>query len=204
MNRLLFPTGKIHPKYTQYIGWSFISNILVSSETAVATHSMLQSINTNSETFRTINYIGKDIIGQMGGLFYMANMGKQADKNPKKFLLHSNAAQQIALGMTCITPLIPDYFLPVAGIANILANISFTGFGAVNAKCIRKLDEDDNNICEIYAKVSLFNTLGSGLGLLLGLGIITLIPNYSMRVGVMGIIAVGRIYTFQRAIDTLI
>ena len=87
---LLFPIGKQHQKYKQFIGWSFISNILVSTQSVIATHSMLHSINTNSEITRTLNYVGKDIIGQLGGLFYLANIGKKIDKNPEKFLLYSN------------------------------------------------------------------------------------------------------------------
>ncbi len=82
---LIFPTGKVHPKFSQYVGWSFISNILVSAESAMSTHSILNAIGTCSET---ANYIGKDIIGQFGGLLYMAKMGKQADKQTVNFLFY--------------------------------------------------------------------------------------------------------------------
>ena len=58
-----------------YIKWSFTSNVLLSTEYALATHSILHAINTDSETMRTLNYVGKDIIGQMGGLMYMSKMG---------------------------------------------------------------------------------------------------------------------------------
>jgi hypothetical protein len=46
---------------------------------------------------RTFNYIGKDIIGQMGGLMYMSKMGDKADKEPVKFLQYSNGIEQVGL-----------------------------------------------------------------------------------------------------------
>jgi hypothetical protein len=206
MNRfhtLLFPTGKIHKKYKQYVGWSFVSNILVSAESALATHSMLHAIDTGSETIRTVNYIGKDIIGQIGGLTYMAKMGKKADNQPREFLLHSNILQQSAYIAMCMTPLTTDYFLLIAGGSNILSNISFTGFGAINAKCIQIL-ATDNNLGEMYAKVSVFNTLGSSIGLLLGLGITAAIPDHSIRLCIIPLLSAGRIFSFSRAIRGLI
>lgn len=200
---LLFPLGKVHKKYKQYVGWSFVSNILISAESALATHSMLYAIDSGSETIRTVNYIGKDIIGQIGGLAYMANMGKKADEQPRQFLLYSSVSQQSAYLLMCTTPMLPDYFLTLAGTSNILSNISFTGFGAINAKCIKTL-ATDNNMGEIYAKVSVINTMGSSIGLFLGLGIIAVIPDHSSRLCIIPILAAGRIFTFSRAIRDLI
>ena len=103
MRSLFFPTGKIHVKYTSYVGWSFVSNVLVSAESAMATHSMLHSIGGDVETIRTANYIGKDIIGQLGCLAYIAKTGKEADKDPLRFLLYSNNSQQFAYMSFCAT-----------------------------------------------------------------------------------------------------
>lgn len=206
MNRFksfIFPIGKVHKRYQQYIGWSFISNIFVSTETALTTHSMLNAINNDSEFIRTFNYIGKDIIGQIGGLTYMAKMGQKADKSPKRFLLYSNILQQSAYMSMSITPLLSNYFLPIAGFSNILSNISYTGFGAINAKCIQIL-AIDNNVGEIYAKISVVNTLGSSIGLLLGLCITTLIPDQTLRLSIIPLIAVVRVFSYNKAINGII
>jgi hypothetical protein len=200
---LIFPTGKVHPKFSQYVGWSFISNILVSAESAMSTHSMLNAIGTCSETVRTANYIGKDIIGQFGGLLYMAKMGKQADKKPVNFLFYTNILQQFAYLSLCATPMTPEYFLPIAGASNIFINVSFIGFGAINAKCIQTL-ATDGNVGEIYSKISIVNTLGSSIGLLLGIGIVAAIPDHTTRLFIVPIIALGRIATFNRAVRDLI
>lgn len=203
LQKLVYPTGKYNKNYTKYIGWSFCSNILVSAESVLATHSMLHAIDTGSETMRTVNYIGKDIIGQIGGLVYMAKMGIKSDTEPRKFLQYSNATQQISYLAMCATPLFPSYFLPIAGCANVLSNIAFTGFGAINARCIRDLAIDDN-IGEIYAKISVVNTFGSSIGLLLGLGITSYYPSHEMRLLFLPILATARIYTMNKAIYGLI
>ena len=84
-------------------------------------------------------------------------MGQKADKDPSKFIKYSMAFQQSAIFIECATPLLPiSTFIPVAGLANIGKNIAFTGIGAVNAKIITKLAEEDN-IGEIYAKISVLN-----------------------------------------------
>jgi len=206
MNRLsalFFPVGKIHPKYIQYVGWSFVSNVLVSVESAMSTHSMLYAIDTGTNDLRTANYIGKDIIGQIGGLAYMAKMGKEADKDPHRFLFYSNILQQFAYASLCTTPMAPAHFLPIAGVSNIFINISFIGFGAINAKCIKELDMD-GNIGEIYAKISVFNTLGSSIGLLLGLSIIAIVPDHSTRIFIIPFLAFGRMLAFNKAVSGLI
>ena len=209
ISKIIYPErGKIHSKYKQFIGWSFVSTVLVSAETSMVTHNMLGAINVpeKSETFRTFNYIGKDIIGQVGSLAYMSRMGKKADKNPQKFLLYSNMLQQTSYMLVSTTPFfITDFFLPIAGVSNILSNISFAGFGAINAKCIQTLsDKEENNIGEIYAKITLFNTLGGSIGLLLGLGITVLVPNNALRLCIIPVLGFLRIYTFNKAVEDLI
>lgn len=203
LRTLLFPSGKFHHLYTQYVGWNFVSNVVISAEHALATHSMLHAIDTNSETIRTVNYIGKDIIGQLGSLWYMAKLGEKADKQSKCFILYSNIVQQTSLLATCITPFATSYFLPIAGCSNILSNISFTGFGAINAKCIQSLAIDDN-MGETYAKITVINTFASSLGLFLGLMINVMIPDHGLRLIMIPILASIRVYTFNRAIRGII
>ena len=203
LRKAILPDKAQHPKYIQFVSWSFASNILVSAEHALATHSMLNAIDNGSEAWRSFNYIGKDIIGQLGGLGYMAKMAKKADQNPHQFLFYSNAIQQASFLAVCTTPLVPAYFLPIAGCSNIFSNIAFTCYGALNAKCIQTI-ATNNNTGEVYAKITMVNTLGSSIGLLLGLGITLVVPDHASRLAIIPLLAIGRIYTFGRAISGLI
>ena len=158
----------------------------------------------STELTLSVNFIGKDLIGQLGALTYMNKMGQKADRDPKKFIKYSMILQQSSVFLESFTPLLPmGVFIPVAGLSNIMMNISFTGFGAMNAKIIPKLAED-NNIGEIYSKLSVINTMGSSLGMGLGLGVAALIPDHSVRLGVLPILALIRIYSYNKCVYGLL
>lgn len=204
IKKFLYPSGKHHNSYGKYLTWSCISNIIVSAENVLSTHSILSAISTdNTELVRTANYIGKDIIGQVGGLLYMSKVSKDSDKDPKKFLFYLNIIQQSSYMANCITPMFPSYFLYIAGISNIAVNISFTGFGAINARCIQILATDDN-IGEIYAKISIVNTIGSSLGMILGLVITSFFPDHETRMCLIPLFGIARVYTYRKAFQDLI
>ena len=204
IRKLLFPSGKVHPLYVKYAAWSFVSNIAVSAQQVLSTHSMLSTMNTyDTDAIRTFNYVGKDLIGQMGGLVFMAHLGKTVDKTPRKFLLKANLLQQTSYIATTATPFFSEYFLAIAGVANVMSNISFVGFGAVNAKCIQVL-ACDNNMGELYAKISIFNTAGSTIGMMIGLAIATAIPDHELRLCFTPLLGLIRVYTFNKAIENLL
>jgi hypothetical protein len=205
LKSFIYPQGHVHKNYGKYVAWSSLSNLIISTESVLSTHSMLSTIghSSNELTF-SINYVGKDIIGQLGGLYFMNKMGSKADKNPKDFIKYSMFLQQSAVVLECATPLLPlGSFIPVAGVANVTKNISFTGFGAVNAKIIQKLAQEDN-VGEIYAKISVLNTIGSSIGMGLGLVIASQIQDHTMRLGFIPILAWMRIYSYNKAISGLI
>lgn len=204
-SEFIYPKGCVNKLYGKYIGWSCISNLLISAESVLSTHSMLSvSGQASNELAFSVNYIGKDIIGQIGGLWYMNKMGSKIDKESGKFITHSMIFQQVAVIAECATPLLPiSTFIPVAGIANIAKNISFTGFGAVNARIIQKLAED-NNIGEIYAKISVLNTIGSSIGMCIGLVIAAYVPDHYMRLGLLPFLSGMRIYSYNKAVKDLL
>ena len=205
MLKIIYPHGKVHQHYARYVGWSCLSNTIVSIESVLSTHSMLSVVGqASSELTLSINYIGKDILGQIGGLLYMNKIGNKADKDPMNFINYSMFFQQTAVIVQCFTPLLPiNMFIPVAGLANIGQNIAFTGIGAINAKVIQKLAQEDN-IGEIYAKVTVINTLGSTLGMGIGLIIAGHVPDHSMRLCLMPFFTIMRIHSYKRAIENLL
>jgi len=202
---VVYPHGKVHPSYGKYVGWSCFSNMVVSVESVLSTHSMLSVVGqASSELTLSVNYIGKDIIGQLGGLMYMNKMGQKADKDPNKFVNYSLGFQQSSVIMECLTPLLPMYmFIPIAGVANVGKNISATGMGAVNAKIIQKLAQD-NNVGEIYAKISVLNTLGSTVGMSIGLILAAFIPDHTTRLCLIPFLTYIRIRSYYKAIDGLL
>ena len=201
IKKLILPSsGNTNPLYVNFIGYSFLTTAVISSQTAISIDCMLNTVSVIDESVRTFNYIGKDIIGQLGSLVYLSKVSKNSDKEPLKFIATFNLIQQSSLLLTCMTPLLPSYFIFVAGGANVLSNISFIGYGALNAKCIQKLQ--DNNIGEIYSKISIINTLGSSVGLLGGTLLLSV--NIIEPVYLIPFLGIIRTITFNKSIKGII
>jgi len=203
--QIVFPRGRIHPSYKKYLYWSLSSNFISSVESVLSTHSMLSVIGqASTELTVSVNYIGKDIIGQFGGLYYMNKYSQNADKKPQKFINYAIGIEQSCIFLECMTPLLPiNAFIPVAGFANIGKNIAFTSYGAINAKIIPTLAEDDN-IGEIYAKISVLNTMASSSGMVVGLVIASFIPDHSTRLCIIPVLSVLRAYTYKKSIEGVV
>jgi hypothetical protein len=205
LKKLIFPTGKCHPKYVQYISWSFLSNIISSTLDTLGTHCTLSVIGSiDNNVIASYNYIGKNLLGQIGSLYYILNAGSNIDKNPRKYLNTSIILNSTSIYIECITPLLPvNSFLFVAGSANLLKNISWTSYGSVNAKIIQTLSID-NNISEIYSKINVLNTISSSIGMCVGLGLTAKIPDNNVRLSIIPILTFLRWYTLNKAIKDLI
>lgn len=202
---IVFPTGRVHDKYLNYVGWSCLSNIIVSTEYVMSTHSMLSVLGgASTELTLSTSYISKDLIGQLGALYYMNKMGNKSDNDTHKFIKYSLVLQQSSVFLDSFTPLLPiKMFIPIAGVSNIMMNISFTGFGAANAKVITLLAQE-NNVGEIYSKLSAINTLGSSAGMVIGMGIVGMIPDHTMRLSVLPFLTFARVYSYKKAIEGII
>lgn len=171
-------------KQVKYIGWMAVNSFSSSISSVIATNSMLSSIMTIKPSYADITlstYVGKDIIGQFGGLIYSIYTGKYADKAPEKYITKGIHMQQCAYYLENLSPFIKnsDFILPFLGFSSILQNISYISIGAVNANNLQKISNE--NIGEIYSKVAAINTLASGLGMILGISIVNFIPSYMVR-----------------------
>lgn len=212
--------NRIHQeKYLQFTGWNFATTLIATTQSVLSTHSMLSVIGkADTDLMVSAQYIGKDIIGQLGGLLYIHKTGNKADKDPKKFLKNSLLIHQMSLYLECATPFLyqesPMAFVGMASIANMGKNICFIGFGAINVKVINQLSVNENdgklgenvgeNVGEIYAKICIINTIGSTIGMSIGLLIVGILPDHSQRFGILPILTIARIYTMNKAIDGII
>jgi hypothetical protein len=187
--------------YKKYAKWSFVTNFFVSVEHVLASHSMLSSMGcSTSGTLMTTNYIGKDLIGQVGSLLWIRYVGKRIDVDLKKNIRMLNLLHQSAIFTECLIPFLsPGYFIWVAGTTNVINNICFIGTGAVNAKIIPKISPD--NIGETYANITTLNTIASSLGMLLGIGIISKVHDHSIIVGMIPFLGIARIYSYNKSIE---
>jgi hypothetical protein len=152
------------------------------------------------QSIMTTNYIGKDIIGQLGGLAYAWKTGKGADSQPLKYITKGALVLQASFFIENAAPLITNnlFVLPFLGLSSTLKNISFISIGAVNAKNLQKLST--SNIGECYSKAASINTISSTLGMIFGIGVIYFIPSYTFRTTViLPVMSIISLYSLRKA-----
>jgi hypothetical protein len=208
LRKIFYPSGKYNELlYGQYIKWSFLSNIISSTEDSISTHCLLSTLGTvNNDIVVSYNYIGKNLIGQIGGLLFVSKFSNTIDKEQKKHFYTSIGLNQFSVYIDCFMPFFKfnsNIFLLLAGGSNIMKNISWIGYGAVNASIIQKLSID-NNISEIYSKISIVNTLASSIGMVCGLSIVYYIPCHQTRLSILPILTLIRFYTIRKSTSGLI
>lgn len=186
----------------KYIKWMAVNNWTNSTLYVLSANSMLNSIMITPSYTNVIatTYIGKDIIGQIGGLIYAFKNGKKADKEPLKYATKGEVFQQVALILENISPLISnkDFVLPFLGGSSLIKNIAFISCGAVNASNLQRLSP--KHIGEFYSQVAGINTLASTIGMLTGIVILHFIPSYTLRsVLVMPTLNMLAIYSIRKA-----
>ena len=199
----------------QYLKWTAINSFSTSVSSVISTNSMLSSITSQGTSYSSIitaNYIGKDIIGQLGGLMYAWKTGKTADSQPLKYITKGVCVLQASFYIENLAPLVTNnlFVLPFLGFSSTLKNISFISIGAVNANNLQKLAtaspsvtqsaSSTSSIGECYSKAASINTLSSTLGMICGIGIIYFIPSYTVRTTViLPVMSVISIYSLRKS-----
>jgi hypothetical protein len=185
----------------KYIFWMALNSWAVSTSNTISVNSMLNSIGSNSAfSNMTIAYIGKDIIGQTGALFYANQTGKKADKEPKKYILKGAFFQQASFFIENCSVFLTNtkFILPFLGFSSLLKNISFISIGAVNINNLKKIAEKQTG--EFYTKVASINSLSSSLGMICGMGIVYALPSYTLRtIVILPILGIISVYSLSKA-----
>jgi hypothetical protein len=165
-------------KHIHFLKWNFIATVAGSANSALATTRILSSlIPSNSAFIIAYNYIGRDIIGQLGGLLFVSKHANKMDRDGYNYGKNSSKLMQVSTIMEVGGSFLPpSLLLPCFGLANIGKNVAWIGTGSINAKCLMnlsKISQKDGlvNISEMYAKVSVINTMASTIGLSLGIGL---------------------------------
>jgi hypothetical protein len=170
------------PKLLKYSSWMALNSCAESCSAVISTNSMLSSIMTAPSYTAVIatTYVGKDIIGQLGGMVYAWKTGKKADKDALAYITKGALLLHTGFYLENISCLVkPDFTLPVLGLSSVVKNIAFISIGAVSASNIQKMASQ--NMGETYSKIASINTLSSTIGMLLGIGIIHTVPSYTVR-----------------------
>lgn len=187
-------------KTFKYIRWSAINSWSTSTLSVFSSTNVLSCIIKEDSTL-SINYIGKDIIGQLSSMIFLWKNSKNFDKYCSvKYVTYASIIQQLGFILEYNSFFITSdkyYILPFLGFCNVLKNISFIMIGATNAKNIRNISP--KNIGEMYMKVTTTNTLSSTFGLLSGIFILNIVPHQYISNLIIPSLSFLSVYSMRKA-----
>ncbi len=206
MKRFL-PSGNEGMKVGKYMAWNFAFNVCSSINNVLSTHAIMASLSSakdNSSGNITYNFIGREIVGQFGGIAISLLNNRKVNANPLKYGRSGVVIQQLATFVELLSPFIPErFFIPVVGAANIGKNIAWIRNGAINARCINEISKNRNNPSEVYTHISAINTCASTIGLMVGIQLTNYLPNHYARLLTCPVLTCIQLFTFSKALKSL-
>jgi hypothetical protein len=189
----------------KYLLYSGLTTYISSCEYVLSTHSMLSAVSCESNQLNmSMNFIGKDIIGQLGSLYIINSVSKYSDKNPMKFLKYSILTEQVSIFVESLTPIVyPELFIPIGACSNIGKSVSMVGIGSLNVKVINVISTN-NNVGETYSKITSVNTIASSLGMMTGLAITTAIPCHHTRLCLIPVLGILRYLSLKQGLSLVL
>lgn len=186
--------------FQKFSKWMFASMCLSSCQNVLSMDAMLELLAVLNET-RTLNYIGKDVVGQLSSLLVMLGFSKHIDLQPRQFMVHSVLLHQTSMALTLVSPLFPTYFVAVAGVGSMLGNVAFMGLGAINAKCIQTL-ATENNVGELYSKLTITQTLAGSVGMAAGVAVLPEVTSWNYAA--FAALGIGHMFCYHRAVTSVL
>lgn len=176
MIKYIFPKNyphSVHDGYSTYVKFQMLSALLSSAGGVLSMQALLSAIGIGSGSLplaATLNWVLKDGLGQLGGILFASVVNNRFDSEPKRWRLLAATSLELSCFIEMMTPLFPQYFLPIASFANIGKNISFLASSASRA-AIHVSFAKSHNLADITAKAGSQNILSSMFGTGLGIGL---------------------------------
>jgi len=166
--------------YRQFASLSFCASIAGSASMVLSTQTLLLAVGvvgqgtSASIMAGALNWVLKDGIGQLGGVWFISFMGRstsQFDVNPKYWRMVAAISLDTATLLELISPLVPaNWVLLIASIANVGKNIGFLTASASRA-VLHQAVAKTGNLGDVTAKAGAQSMAASLIGTSFGIGI---------------------------------
>jgi len=175
---LLLPKGypdSVAQGYLRYVSYQATGAIFSCAAGVLSTQSLLFAMGLGAGSLplaATLNWVIKDGVGMMGGIAFASLVNNRFDSNPRFWRFSAALMNDLSCYVEMLSPLVPQYFLPIACVANIGKNISWLGISASRAG-IHNCLALHNNLADVTAKTGSQTTLAAVAGTTLGVFIST-------------------------------
>lgn len=152
--------------YAQYAAYHFLSILFTSSSGVLSMQALLYGVGLGAGSIpmaAALNWVIKDGLGQLGGVLFASMVNNKFDVDPKRWRFIASLAMECSSLIEFMTPIFPQYFLPIASVANIGKNISFLAASASRA-AINNSFAVNENLADVTARSGSQSIFGSTLG----------------------------------------
>ncbi len=161
--------NSVRDGYVRYAAGTGLGTMLSSAGGVLSLQSLLVAIGMGAGAIplaATLNWIIKDGLGQLGGVLFASAVNNKFDAEPKRWRFIASTALEFSSFLELLTPLAPQYFLPIAAVANIGKNVSCLAASASRA-AIHQSFAVSENLADVTAKAGsqtiLCSTMGTGM-----------------------------------------
>jgi len=189
---LLLPKGfpdTVGKGYFRYAMFQSVGAIFGSATGVLSTQSLLYAMGLGAGALplaATLNWVIKDGVGMMGGIAFASFVNNRFDADPRFWRFTSALMNDLSCYIEMLSPLAPQYFLPMACTANIGKNISFLAASASRAGIHSQLALRQN-LADLTGKAGSQTMLASIAGTALGVSVSTFVgENWSMAFACLG------------------
>lgn len=204
-----FPHSVSRPaSYLSYCKWQSLQYVLGSMGGVLSTQSLLYAVGIGSGSIplaAALNWVIKDGLGQLGGVIFASRVSTNFDGDPKKWRFRGELAMILSTMLEICTPLVPQFFLPLASLANIGKNVSFLTASATRAAInLSFCNQKGNNLGDVTAKAGSQAITSSLTGTGLGIALAPLIgSSFSAVLPVFCVLACMHLYALYRAVSVV-
>jgi len=206
--------ASVAPGYDRFASLCFCASVAGSAGMVLSTQTLLlavgivgQNVQTASIMAGALNWVLKDGIGQLGGVWFASYMGRsgssQFDANPKYWRMTAAICLDAATFLEITAPLVPPgAVLALASVANVGKNIGFLTASASRAALHQSL-AISGNLGDVTAKTASQSMAASLVGTALGIGLSPLledVPHFLMGFLVLSILHQGCNYMSLQAV----
>lgn len=171
----------VAPGYARFAGCCFCASIAGSAAMVLSTQTLLLAVGVVGSSGQAsvmagaLNWVLKDGIGQLGGVWFASRMSQAGsskfDADPKRWRIVAALSLDAATLLEIVSPLVPSvWVLPIASIANIGKNIGFLTASASRAALHQSL-AIRGNLADVTAKSGSQSLAAGLLGTTVGIGL---------------------------------
>eukprot|EP00877_Chromochloris_zofingiensis_P009142 jgi/Chrzof1/4481/Cz14g14240.t1 len=157
LQSFFLPSGypsSVGSNYMQYTLWQAVTNVATTANGVLASTFLLYSVGLGSGAIPTagaMNWVLKDGVGQVGTLLFGKAIAHNFDIHSKSWYFLSFVLLSTATGLEIATILVPNAFLVMGSVANMIKGLSWMAGGSTRSVFNLSFARD-NNIADITAK----------------------------------------------------